>query len=153
MSDWASTWHSEQSVQFSSRRSHIRTPLVDKNATLETAAPGPDMSLKWIVLSRETAIISCLEIRMRAGSRTTFVKVCAYNSFELNAAADRLADRGAQHPSETGRFAELKRERRLQYARWDKLEPVAHTGVSTVDAGEAHARRTGGKCSGGSCQK
>ena len=58
-------------------------------------------------------IITCLDARTRAGSRITYAKVRAHNSCELNAAADRLADRGAQLTPEQGRFAELTRERGL----------------------------------------
>ena len=77
------------------------------------------------------AILLYLEARTRAGSLTTFFKFLAHNFCEFNAAADSLAERAALLPLEQGRFAELTRERGLQYAKWD---PVAYATVSTAAA-------------------
>ena len=78
-----------------------------------------------------SAILERLLARTQAGTRTLFAKVCAHNSCELNAAADRLAERGATLSLDQGVFAEHDRDFGLQYAKWDPASPLT---TSTDDA-------------------
>ena len=56
-----------------------------------------------------SAILERLLARTQAGTRTLFAKVRAHNSCELNAAADRLTERGATLSLDQGVFAENDR--------------------------------------------
>ena len=64
-----------------------------------------------------TAILARLQVRTFASTWTTFVKVRAPNSCESNAAADRLAEKGASLPLDQGLFSEGSLEWDLQYAK------------------------------------
>ena len=77
------------------------------------------------------AILERLQARTRAGARTTKAKVRAHNSCELNAAADRLAEKGAALPLDQGLFSKSSRQLGLQCA---KYNPDTVFTVSTSEA-------------------